>query len=347
MTMRPSILRDQRGIALFLVLWVLTLLMVIVGEFCYTMRTEIKITRNFMEQTKAMAIAEGGVFRTIAGLINKKNEAKRGIASSEIQDKEEQVFRINIEPAPMALGDGVYRVRIDNEAGKINLNKAEIGLLRLAFTGLELDPTEENIIIDSIIDWRDTDTLHRLNGAEDDYYQALAEPYDCKDGPFSSVDELLLVRGITLEILNNGPRDLLTVLPIEKNNEPKLTPRQKAQRKRKNSTTPSTFNYQKICLNAASEKMLSALPLMNEDLAREVIAYREEKDFISLGEIHEIVGPDVYRQVLPYLTLQLSPFYTLKAVGEIDDSRTKKMVHAMVMLDEKSERRYRLLHWIE
>ena len=42
--------RQDKGVALFMVLWVLTLLSVIAGEFCYSMQTEVRITRNFKEK---------------------------------------------------------------------------------------------------------------------------------------------------------------------------------------------------------------------------------------------------------------------------------------------------------
>ena len=45
-------MKSETGIALFLVLWVLTLLSVIAGEFCFAMRTEVNMTRNFKEQTE-------------------------------------------------------------------------------------------------------------------------------------------------------------------------------------------------------------------------------------------------------------------------------------------------------
>ncbi len=343
---RPPILKSQQGIALFLVLWVLTLLMVIVGEFCYTMRTEMRITRNFMEQAQAKAIAEAGLFKTIAGLLNQKGTTTKLNTSAE-DDPATEVLRININPPPTAFGDGAFRVRIDNESGKINLNMAESRLLRLAFAGLELDPMEINVIIDSIIDWRDADHLHRLNGAEDDYYRNLAEPYDCKDAPFDSIDELLLVRGMTQKIMDSGLRDILTVLSPKKKAPSNLTPLERAKQQQNNQKNKDSFDYQKICLNAASKKMLLALPLITEELAQDILAFREEKDFATLNELNEIIGPEIYRQVLPYLNLQLSPYYKLTARGEITDSRTRKTIHAMVILDEKSEKLYRLLQWIE
>jgi DNA uptake protein ComE-like DNA-binding protein len=59
--------------------------------------------------------------------------------------------------------------------------------------------TEE--IADAIIDWIDADDLPRTNGAEDDYYTGLQPPYHCKNGPLDSLEELLLVRGVTQELL--------------------------------------------------------------------------------------------------------------------------------------------------
>ena len=46
---------------------------------------------------------------------------------------------------------------------------------------------------------------HRLNGAKDDYYQSLNPPYKAKNGRFESVEELLLVRGVTRDYFYGHP----------------------------------------------------------------------------------------------------------------------------------------------
>jgi len=53
---------------------------------------------------------------------------------------------------------------------------------------------DSDIITDSILDWRDADPAHRINGAEDDYYEALNPPYEARDGRIDTVEELLLIR---------------------------------------------------------------------------------------------------------------------------------------------------------
>ena len=105
------------------------------------------------------------------------------------------------------INNAIMQCSIDDEYGKINLNAVFDSrrqepnetleqALRFLFEqrGAEEDPT------DAILDWVDSDDDPRPNGAESDYYQSLATPYPCKNAPFTSVEELLVVRGITPEL---------------------------------------------------------------------------------------------------------------------------------------------------
>lgn len=56
-------------------------------------------------------------------------------------------------------------------------------------------------IADAILDWLDDDDSPREFGAEAEYYSALAPPYGPKNGPLETVEELLLVRGVTPQLL--------------------------------------------------------------------------------------------------------------------------------------------------
>ncbi len=68
-------------------------------------------------------------------------------------------------------------------------------LLSPAF-GIE-EETEANSIVDALVDWIDEDGRESDNGAESGYYQALKNPYECRNGPVLYIEELLLVRGIS------------------------------------------------------------------------------------------------------------------------------------------------------
>ncbi len=53
--------KDQRGLALVVVLWVLVLLSLIAASFTLTTRTEVNVTRNLIDNAKAEALADAGV----------------------------------------------------------------------------------------------------------------------------------------------------------------------------------------------------------------------------------------------------------------------------------------------
>lgn len=330
-----NLVKNESGIALFLVLWVLTLLTVITGEFCYVMRTEAKVTLNFKEKTQAYYIARAGLSRGITEMI--KSEALPHIEKSPDENKDEQLeikWRFNTDIPAVSFAQGSYKVKIANEGGKININKADKRLLRMMLITFEIGDREKDVIVDSIIDWRDKNHFHALNGAEDDYYLALPEPYECKDGDFTTIEELLLVRGVTPEIFYGGLNDMVTVY---KGYRAKI----RRGRGRKH------FNYNQININAAPPRMLRSLPLMTDDLVDAIVDYRKEQDFKSLTDLLAIVGADVYTQALQYLTLKKSYYFTVKSEGRLENSNIKEGLQAVVIIDKKLNKGYRIVQVVE
>ena len=55
--------------------------------------------------------------------------------------------------------------------------------------------TEE--IVNSILDWIDSDEEARVGGAESIYYEGLEVPYACRNAPLESIEELLQIQGVT------------------------------------------------------------------------------------------------------------------------------------------------------
>ncbi len=88
-------------------------------------------------------------------------------------------------PVLAVAGDAAEDVDTDNIA---------VSLL-LALPGMTED------VADAILDWLDEDEDTRPYGAESDYYSTLATPYSASNGPLRSVEELLLVRGVTPSLL--------------------------------------------------------------------------------------------------------------------------------------------------
>jgi general secretion pathway protein K len=70
----------------------------------------------------------------------------------------------------------------------------------LRVEAFNLQEDQVNDILDAIKDWIDEDDETTGFSAEDSYYQSLEHPYSCRNAPFESLDELVLVKGITREL---------------------------------------------------------------------------------------------------------------------------------------------------
>jgi DNA uptake protein ComE-like DNA-binding protein len=109
------------------------------------------------------------------------------------------------------LGDNAsFRMQIVDAGSLINANTAtEEQLARLPLTQEQ---------IDSLLDWRDVETQARPNGAKDDYYNQLPEPYNARLFPLTVTSELLLVRGWTANRLYEVPEEnenvVTTAIPL-------------------------------------------------------------------------------------------------------------------------------------
>jgi general secretion pathway protein K len=328
-------LRENDGIALVSVLWILVLLTAIVAEFAYSMRTEVNITRNFKEAAQAHYIARAGVIRAVVGIIQERDKAKDVNNADEVSP--DNTWRVNAPIAPQSFGSGQFSVHIDNTAGLIDLNTAGDNLLRLMVDTLDVPDTEKDVIVDSILDWRDTDNLHRLNGAENKFYQALPKPYACKNAPFDSVEELLLVRGISPELFYKNLRPIVTVTEVRK------IKKASKRRSRRRSRTRAVVGQ--INLNAAPRKLLEALPQMTSELVQNLIDYRMDQDLISIDEVRDLIGEQTFSLISPYMTLALSPYYTIYAEGRISGSSVRQVIRAMVKIDPNQPAGYQVVNW--
>lgn len=199
-------LKDQRGgVALILVVWIMVILVAMAGEFSYSMRTEVNIIRNFKEEEEAYQRAFAGIEQAKLEILTVKGSDyvylnEEGILMFGENEEEKELER------DVKLGSGKFQYVITDEDGKLNINTATVMQLKHVFLESGVDVSEVDTIVDSIVDWRDTNDLHMLNGAEEDYYRSLENPYSCKDAPFDSVEELLLVKGMTPEILYGTPK---------------------------------------------------------------------------------------------------------------------------------------------
>jgi Type II secretory pathway, component PulK len=148
---------NTKGIALVLVLLVILLLMVIVFEFTFAMKVEINATQNFKDETDCYFYAQSGFYQAVAEI------TKRHIfRDAEENAGEVSSWRADQRKIEMVIGHGKAEVIISGERGKYDINTVPEDLLRNLIATLGVEKSEQDIMVDSIMDWKDPDNLHRI-----------------------------------------------------------------------------------------------------------------------------------------------------------------------------------------
>ncbi len=172
---------QQRGMALVLVLWVISLLTIMAGSFALSMRREASITAGIKNNAQAMAVAESGIAIAELMLLN-PNLNQRWRADGSIYE--------------IITTDAKVRVRLLSETGKIDINKAEQVLLEALMNTIPSTTEQRSKLVGAILDWRDADDLVHSDGAEKNEYKAAGLNYQPRNKPFQTLEELQLVLGM-------------------------------------------------------------------------------------------------------------------------------------------------------
>ena len=114
---------------------------------------------------------------------------------------------VNFYGEKVAWGEGVT-VALKDTAGMVPLIGGDESLLRKLLEYHKVAPAQIERILDSLEDWQDSDELKRLNGAESWQYKMMNAGYMPRNSFCQTLDELLLVWGMTPEILNALRPDL-------------------------------------------------------------------------------------------------------------------------------------------
>jgi hypothetical protein len=101
------------------------------------------------------------------------------------------------------------RYGLTDESGKLNLNSLALWQQNSALNINDTTarnfllnlPYMTNDLADAILDFIDPDDTARQYGVESDYYSTLSPPYRAANGPLQSLDDLLLVKGVTPALL--------------------------------------------------------------------------------------------------------------------------------------------------
>ncbi|MCZ2340970.1 MAG: general secretion pathway protein GspK [Bacteroidales bacterium] len=208
---------DRPGYALLAVLIVVAVLSLVAYQFTDAMTSEYVAASRTTDVVQSRLNAISGISYAAALLtdagstgINPYEDASLAnvpVAASENPRKDARFALVAV--GGDATSGFTVRNGVTDEGGKINLN----ALIQLDSTGQLLHdalmalPNMTEDIADAIVDWVDPDDTERPAGAESGYYLGLEQPYRAKNGPMNTLDELLLVRGVTWQLLYGNDRN--------------------------------------------------------------------------------------------------------------------------------------------
>jgi len=217
-------MRGDRAFVLLAVLLVLTLLAVIVIEFAFSARLEASMVRSYRDGVLARHLAEAGVQQAIREIMSPSQVAALDEAGQLVfyRALPGQTTPTRLPTLPrhrVPLGGGEFSYRIADEGARLGINGAGPERLDRLLAALAVDREQRDIINDSLQDWRDANELHRLHGAESDFYLKLAVPYRARNANIQDAAELLQIRGVTRELYFGAPDrpglgDLVTAVAV-------------------------------------------------------------------------------------------------------------------------------------
>jgi DNA uptake protein ComE-like DNA-binding protein len=282
-------------------LWCLALLSVLAVGVLHTARMDLLVGKNYGDRIQAHYLALAGVEKARALLYQNAHERSSAHKSHDglLYDNAAQ-FR------DAALGRGEFRVfrrarpdegggilyGVSDEESRLNLNTATTDAL-----GLLPGMTPE--VLAAIDGWRGGNTLTTA-GAEGDYYAALKPPAQPRGGPFQTVRELLMVRGVSPELVYGHDIHLNGLLDVAGDTGKAFAMAGAVAAEDLGWANLLTVNSSDNNVNAAGddrvnvqsadERALTELPGVTAQIAHAIVTYRGQNQFKSIADLLDVTA---------------------------------------------------------
>jgi competence ComEA-like helix-hairpin-helix protein len=296
-------MKRHGGSILVGLLWCLTLLTVVVIGLLHSARLHLLVVKNHGDQIQAHYLALAGIEKTKALLFQEAKERKRMAKNhtGNLYDSPRD-FR------DVSFGRGEFRIfhqgrqdeggqlmfGVADEESRLNLNYA---------TKEELEKIEgmPPDVVASILDWRDKDNNVTPGGAEAEYYASLKPPYLPRNGPFQTVRELLMVKGVPRELFLGEDANQNGLLDPEEDDGKTSAPPDNhdgmldagwsglftvdslVQNK-------SAAGQDRVDIKSAGETDLTKVKGITSDIAKAIVAWRNQNQFNSLADLLEVTA---------------------------------------------------------
>lgn len=308
--------RAEAGFALLAVLWLSAMLSIMALGYAATARLKAEQVRNALALVERDYLLDSGLargwheyrkYRANSGLLERKEELEAITGETiDLWYPRYEPFRIEVDGTPMA-------VSLLSAAGRRNVNKLQAPDLIEILAACGEKPEAAGEVADAILDWIDGDDNHRLNGAENDYYLDLPTPYYCKNTPMDSIEELLLIKGVTQELYfgTDGHPGLVDFL-----------------------TTVGEATL--LDLNSASPRSFILAGELPEGFAAEIIARRSVQPIGGFGELTDFVPQANLSALKKYFGVVTPEYVLIEAAMASADGTVGRAVGRMYEIEKQT-----------
>jgi general secretion pathway protein K len=310
-------------------MWILVIVSLIVSSFAFEMKLESNIIIAQRKRFKADQLARSGIELAKAMFAFQKDPLE---GDDVIYDDPwlAQAAQID-EGIPITyseeLGGGTLTLKIDFEKGRRNIRTLDVDGWHELFAQTGIPSVDWDELYGCLVDWQDENDLSQLNGAESDDEFYRARGYECKNAPVDTIDELLLIKGWTREILYGTPPD-----QIEEAEYPLTGLAQNL----------TTWGDGKINPNSASEAVLRSLYL-SEGMIEAIMEMRLGPDGEQGTEDDGLTQEDFSALGLDGAKFTLQPEYVkITSQGDVDGMISE--IYSVFKLGEKEPTP---LFWLE
>jgi general secretion pathway protein K len=300
----------DRGIVLIPLLWVLAALSLLALDLASTVRTEVNLTQASSQAAKSYFYAQGALEEALFHIVFPYPDS----------EKQKRLFPYAAGMNHYWMSDGEMRchVAIQDEAGKLDLNFASPEILTRLLENLGMSSPAAPALADAIVEWRNPDSEKRdLDGIS--------------HGPFASIEELLLVRGMSREILYGRP-------------EREEMGRKKGRRGLAEFVTVYSGKSQ-VNINYAEPEVIAALPGLDLDTAALIVQARAREPFNNSSELSERVT--ISDEALSLMTTDVSKQFCLTATAQVRGSKVRRSIRLIIKRTDKGRARHDKLMWYD
>lgn len=320
-----NILYNNKGIAAILAILIISIIVVLTLEFNTSMRDEFHASVNSKDGIMLGYIAKSGFNFALAVLsedeadsdsLNDKWAILKNYSSYSNSLFDEGLFQVEVT-------DLQGRIQINqliNPGGEYNLKQKELLTRLLTSEEFDIEKEEAEDIIDNIKDWIDADDEVTRFGAESSYYQNLEPPCSCRNGPIRSIEEMLLIKGITKELMfgekgDTGLSRYLTLFSEEGG---------------------------RININTAAPYIIGILSEgIDQDMVDDIVTYREDED-------NDLINAQWYKEAIgtnediidPSLITTKSSYFEILSQGHRDN-----LVAGIKAVVKRNGDKFKILSW--